>query len=371
MKSLHIVLAALLLLLMGLLAGGAVRRESITVDEVAHLGAGVSYLQRLDLRMNQEHPALPKILAVVPLVIRGVRTDYSSPSWTFSGSIFGNMLGEWSWGHAVALQWNNPYSTIFWARMPMLLLTLVLGYFVFRYASQLGGPWGGLLCLAAYVSTPAFIVFGPLVLTDVPVVLFVLLTLWSFAQLWCSPSRANYVAFGLFFACAVLSKYNAGLLFFCALAFRLSLRWMPLPGVPTEKAGLQAWRKLRGRAMWKGILVATVAAYVFYLIFSWNQPSDSLEIFGHSWPAMVLRRLLMPAWLYLRGVGVFAMSSPRATFVLGHNYAHGVWFYFPVMFVLKSTLSFLLMLVLAVPLAWVARRRLKAVSSIPADKTFH
>jgi len=371
MKHLHIVLASLLLLLMGLLAGAAVRRESITVDEVAHLGAGVSYVQKLDLRMNQEHPALPKVLAALPLVIHGVRADYSDTSWSFSGSFFGNILGEWVWGHEVVLQWNDPYSTVLWARIPMLLLTLVLGVFVYRYAAQLGGPWGGLLCLAAFVSTPAFIVFGPLVLTDIPVTLFVLLALWSFAGLWRSPTPSNVIVFGLCFAAAVLSKYSAGLLFFCVLAFRLSLRRSPLRGMPADKPELRAWRKERGRAFWKGILVAAVAAYFFYLIFSWNQPSDSLQILGHSWPALVLRRLLMPPWLYLRGLAMFAMSSPRATFVLGHNYAHSVWFYFPVMFMLKSTLAFLSMLVLSIPLAWIARRRVKPASLTPEERAFH
>src|SRR5215470_7153802 len=107
MNRLHVLVAFLLLLLMGLLSGAAVRRESITMDEMAHLGAGVSYVQKLDLRMNQEHPALPKILAALPLVIRGVHTDYSNPSWSFSGSTFGNMLGEWPWGNSVALLWND------------------------------------------------------------------------------------------------------------------------------------------------------------------------------------------------------------------------------------------------------------------------
>ena len=77
--------AVLLLALMALLAGGAARRESVTIDEVAHIGAGVSYLQKLDMRMNEEHPPLAKVLAALPLVIRGVHADYSQVSWTFSG----------------------------------------------------------------------------------------------------------------------------------------------------------------------------------------------------------------------------------------------------------------------------------------------
>ncbi len=39
-----VLLADLLLLLMAVLAGGAALRESVTVDEVSHIGAGVSYL---------------------------------------------------------------------------------------------------------------------------------------------------------------------------------------------------------------------------------------------------------------------------------------------------------------------------------------
>src|SRR5881394_4597766 len=81
-------LAVLLLAFMAVLAGGAARRESVTVDEVSHIGAGVSYLQRLDLRMNPEHPPLAKVLAAIPLVIRGVRADYNHISWTFSEKFF-------------------------------------------------------------------------------------------------------------------------------------------------------------------------------------------------------------------------------------------------------------------------------------------
>ena len=39
------VAAGVLLILMAVLAGGAALHESVTVDEVAHIGAGLSYLQ--------------------------------------------------------------------------------------------------------------------------------------------------------------------------------------------------------------------------------------------------------------------------------------------------------------------------------------
>src|SRR5215471_14441216 len=208
-----VLLATLLLMLMTALAGGAARRESVTVDEVSHIGAGVSYLQRLDLRMNPEHPPLPKVLAALPLVLRGVRADYTHISWTFSEKFLPAYLGQWVFGECLLEKWNEPKTTLAWARMPMLLLTLVLGCMVYLYARRLGGLWGGLLCLSVYVSTPAFLSFGPLVHTDLSVTLFSLLALWAFAEVWHEPSRKNALLLGLSLAGALLSKFTAGILF--------------------------------------------------------------------------------------------------------------------------------------------------------------
>src|SRR5260370_42313706 len=72
--------AGLLLLYMAILAGGAALRESVTIDEVAHIGAGVSYLQKFDLRFNHVHPPLPNVLAALPLFAPGARVDSSHPS---------------------------------------------------------------------------------------------------------------------------------------------------------------------------------------------------------------------------------------------------------------------------------------------------
>ena len=68
-----VIAAGVLLLLMFFLAGSTALRESVTYDEVAHIGAGLSYVQKLDLRFNDEHPPLAKILAGLPLAARGTR----------------------------------------------------------------------------------------------------------------------------------------------------------------------------------------------------------------------------------------------------------------------------------------------------------
>ncbi|HEY4054619.1 MAG TPA: glycosyltransferase family 39 protein, partial [Terriglobales bacterium] len=348
--------AGLLLLLMAVLAGGAALRESVTIDELAHIAAGVSYLQKLDMRMNEEHPPLAKVIAAIPLVIRRAHADYSHLSWTFSEKLFHQLLGEWVFGHWFLMRWNDPKSTLLWARLPMLLLTLLLGAVLYRIAERLGGKWGGLLCLTAYVATPAFLTFGPLVLTDLAVTLFWVLTSWQLAQMWQLPKRKTLINFGLVFAGALLTKFSSGLLFFVFLAVAVSMRLRPLPEQPTGKIERRSWRR---RGWWnfaKGTSWAALFVYLTYFFLSWNEPSDSLSLI-HFPASPVLRRLFMPVWLYVRGLGLFAASAgSRPTYILGHAYPHGVWFYFPVLFLLKSQLAFLALAVLAVVVAVAAKR---------------
>src|SRR5712692_3949775 len=364
---------AALLATMALLSGGAARRESVTIDEVAHIGAGVSYLQKLDLRMNEEHPPLAKVLAALPLVLRGVRADYSHLSWTFSNKNFNEYLGEWVFGHWLIMRWNDPHSTVTWARVPMLLLTLLLGLAIYVFGSRLGDVWGGLLCLCVFASTPTFLAFGPLVITDTAITLFWVLAVWQLPGMWCSPSRRGLLKFGLVLAGAFLSKFSSGLLFFVFVAFALSLRWRGAPEQPTDKAARRTWRRRAWHNLAKATLWAALFVYLFYFIFSWNQPTDSFSIIPHFPASPFLRRLLMPVWLYLRGLVLFALSATsRPTYILGHAYSHGVWFYFPVLFILKSPLAFLLLLLLAVGIAILLKRRSGGqLSAIPSGMELH
>ena len=347
--------AAVLLVLMGVLAGGAALRESVTIDEVAHIGAGVSYLQRLDLRLNEEHPPLAKVLAAVPLVARGTRADYSHQSWTQSDSFFAAFLGEWIFGENVVARWNDSASTVAWARVPMLLLTLALGWFVFLYARQLGGDWAGVLCTAMYASSNVFLAFGPLVTTDVAVTLFSLVSLRSFADLWDNPNRRHALKLGGWLAAALLSKFSAGLLLVTFLTFAVVARFRPLPLQPQLGDDRKRWIRERRRAVARAVVVAATIVYCTYFVLSLRQPTDALSLLGTSAAWAPVRRVLLPAWLYVRGVLLFAMSATRPTFVLGRGYEHGVWFYFPVLFLLKSSLGFLALL--AMTLFWRGKEK--------------
>ncbi len=87
--------------------------------------------------------------------------------------------------------------------------------------------------------------------------------------------------------------------------------------------------------MSKATLWAALFVYIAYFILSWNESTDSFSVIPHFPASPFLRRLLMPLWLYLRGLLLFAFSAgSRPTYILGHAYPHGVWFYFPALFIL-------------------------------------
>jgi len=353
--------------MMFVLAGGAALRESVTIDEVAHIGAGLSYIQKLDLRYNEEHPPLAKLLAGAPLALRGARADYSSIQWTIGRTFFPAYMGQWVFGDWVLSRWNEARGTLMWARLPMLLLTVLLGAAIFLLGRRLGGPWGGLLPVAVYATMPAFLAFGPLVLTDVAIALFALLSVWAAGRLWREPDARNTVWFGLAFAGALLSKFSSGILLIALVAFVLSTRRWPVADQPRDVDARRAWRKRRWRALRRGTLLAAAVVYAVYFLFSWNQPMDIPGFAEHGAALAIAGRLLMPPWLFLRGLSWVLLTAVRPSFLLGQAYPHGVWFYFPVLLVLKSPPAFIALLALAAGLAAWLRFRSPGVGVIPPD----
>jgi hypothetical protein len=360
-----------LLALLAVLAGGAAFRESPAMDELAHIGAGVSYWQKLDLRMNPEHPPLVKLLAGASLALAGARADYNGFAWTWSSQgPFNPFLAEWPFGAAVVEQWNNRDATLRWARFPMLLILLATGLAVCLYAARLAGGWGGAFALCWFATMPVFLTFGPLVLTDTAVALFSLVALWEFATLWREQSRRAMLRFAVALALALLSKFSAGLLVLVFVAFPLLLRWLPLTGQPPDEE-FRAWRRRGWKLTLKGVLVAALLVYAVEFVFSWNQPTDLLKAIGGGWAALALRRLLLPAVTYLAGVVMVGAGLVRPAYLMGRVYPHGVWFFFPVVALLKSTLAFVAALALSLAAAGAARFGRTRVKAIRAGMEFH
>lgn len=358
--------AAAVCLLLAFFAGfswAGFRRESPVFDEVAHLPAGVTYWQRHDLRLNLEHPPLFKLLAAWP--VRHAAIDYASPYWQCpSGGWCGD---EWRLGQQFFTTWNRDAPHLLaQARLTMLLLALALALVIYGYGRALGGAtggtWSGLLSLGFFVASPFWIANGALVLNDVALALFSVITVWTFASLLNRADLPRTAAFSLSLTAALLTKFSAGLLF----AVLLLLWWWesirPAPaGMPPRPArNVGAW--IAGGVAGAALLVDAVETF-----FGWNTPLERAQALSHgvSWlqrllPVMqkhpVLQHLLLPPILYGEGIVAVIAHRERPSYLLGHHTAHGTPFYFPLLFLLKMTPAFLLALVLLAGLALACHR---------------
>ena len=332
-----------------------IRQVSVTPDEAIYIATGLTYIQQHEERLNLEHPPLEKVLAAIPLLLDGARPSYESPAWTSPEEVDFSQQSLRSWGELGARRG-------FLARLPMVLLTVLLGVTIFWIGRGLAGPWGGFLSLAAYASSPFFYAYGPLVLTDIGVALFVLLAGWTFASLWQEPSLTKSIWFGLALSGAFLSKFSSGLLL--PVFFVLAIWYVLSPPQP-----LQVRRALRYSIV--GLVISAVVVFATYGLLFWKTDlawlfryqadntnrSKGILAAGAAWAQAhpSLSHAFYPVILYLWGVSKTLHTLVRPTFVLGKVYEVGTPLFFPAMFFYKMTPGFLVLSALLL-LLWLWRR---------------
>src|SRR3989338_3654153 len=158
-------IVASLLLIMLILSLASMVQKSVTSDEVAHLPAGYSYLKTNDFRMNPEHPPLVKILSGIFLLPLNLVINVENEAWENSW--------QWVFGQDFIYKWNtNTDQLLFFGRLPIVLLSLLLGYFVYLFAKKLYGVKAGLFALFLYVFSPNILAHSQLVTTDLGGALF-------------------------------------------------------------------------------------------------------------------------------------------------------------------------------------------------------
>jgi len=170
LKHQWLVVATLLILFFGM-SVYSMSLKSITNDELTHITSGYSYLKSFDFRMNPEHPPLMKLLAGFPLLFLDPVFPTDHPSWV-EGK-------QWVFGaQFLYFQNDNTDQLIFWARLPMVLIGLLLGFFIFLFAKDLYGKNAGYLALFLYSFSPNFLAHTRLVTTDVGLACFSLMTVY-------------------------------------------------------------------------------------------------------------------------------------------------------------------------------------------------
>ena len=288
--------------------------KSASMDEGGHLALGYAYLKALDLRFHKtnHHPPLAGAWAALPLML-----DYRAPAlpevpgWDTPKDFF---------VYVSQFYYRNPdiirYTLV--GRVQVVLLGVLLGAFVFRWAKEWFGHRAGLLACFLYALSPNILAHTRLITTDVPAALTCFVTLYMLQRLLRHPSAWRAGLTGLALGGALLVKYSTlllvptiGTLLFLAAWWR-SWSWAMWPGLGRKKALPRS---------------LGIAVIIFALAFLAVWAAYGFEV-------RLLKRvdspLPVPAATYIDDVVHFwkAYRGGRPAFLLGHRWARGRWYYF-------------------------------------------
>jgi 4-amino-4-deoxy-L-arabinose transferase-like glycosyltransferase len=261
------ILATLMLIVMLGLSFAEMRGDSQTMDEVSHLPAGYSYVTQKDMRINPEHPPLIKDMAGLSVwlwsKVSGTHINFPSNIKAWKEEI----NSQWDYGFAFMYgSSNNADKMLFYGRLPMLLILLLLGFYVFKWSKELFGNKGALLALFLFAFSPTFIAHGHLVTTDVAAAAAVFISLYYFIRWLKIPTAKNLIIAGIIFGLALLAKFSTFLL--APLFVFLAIIWLILKREEGWGAGI--WRYIGGLILIMIIGVAVI--YPVYLYHTWNYP---------------------------------------------------------------------------------------------------
>lgn len=363
-------LAGLLLIIMLALAFFSMRGDSATMDELAHIPAGYSYIIQKDMRLNPEHPPLIKDLSGIFVWLGSKITDKPIAFPDQAKSWREDINGQWEFGRDLLYRsGNDADSIIFWARLPILLIMLILGFYIFKWASELYGNKAGLLALFLYAFSPEFIAHGHYVTTDVGAAAAFFIATYYLIKWLNQQNKKNLIVAGLVFGLALLTKFSTVILvpyfaFLAAVWIFILLFQKSLPNdskMLTYSSSWQASLKLLASFLLIG-LIGVALIWPVYQFHTWNYPAArqfndakfTLQSFGNRLLADPIVRMsnvsiLRPYAQYFLGVLMVTQRSAggNTTYFLGEIANSGWHNYFPIVFLIKVPLALILLMLIA------------------------
>jgi Dolichyl-phosphate-mannose-protein mannosyltransferase len=316
-------LVAALSVAFALQAWTSLRRKSLTFDEVTYIPSGYSYVVTRDYRLNPEHPPLAKLLAGLAVLPLHPALDTSQPAWqTADQWTFGRDFFEGSGVDTARL--------VSAARLPTVLLGMVLVALAYALGSELYGRGAGLLAAWLAAFSPTLLAHGRLATNDLPLTCLVLLTTYAVLRFSRRPTVSRLALAGVALGLALLTKYIAvlllGLVPLWLLASVIPEGRLPVPD--TRWLGRVRDPRLRRASFAIGSATAIVLIGLAVVTLAYLKPGD-LGPYVHG-----LRVLYTNVHLDMR------------TYFHGTFHDHRLPYYFVATFLLKTPTPFLALLAL-------------------------
>lgn len=199
----------------------ASRVKSPVFDETIHIAAALSYVQTGTVRANLQHPPLLKDLSGLSMWLAGLRL----PQIPQTDQMLSGHGGEIAVGRAILAE-NGPDRVLFWARLPLLVLSTGLAALLYLWGRELLGELAALAALFLCAFDPTILGHSFLLTMDDGLATFTVLfmfALWKYLQY---PDVQRLVFCGLAMGTMLTTKFSAVFLLPVALLLLLcAVRW--------------------------------------------------------------------------------------------------------------------------------------------------
>ncbi len=334
--------------------------DSATTDEQAHIPSGYSYMALGDYRLNPEHPPLIKDLAAFPLLFLHLNFPTNVTAWTEY------VNGQWDMGRIFLYEsGNNADQILHYARFPIMLLALLFGWLFFVWVRKLYGDKVGLLALFFYTMSPTFIAHSRYVTTDLAAAFGFFIGMAAFVNFVYKQhgpgAKKSLILCGILLGIAELLKFSLVLL--APIYIILGLLWVFLENY--ENFGWKKFLKEEAIMIWKIFLIGVIGLILIWLVYIPHvrnypierQISDTTYILGSFGSRILANTVIAMAGIpgvralghYFLGVLMVLQreAGGNTTYFVGQISAGGWHYYFPLLYVLKEQLAFIVLAIIA------------------------
>jgi dolichyl-phosphate-mannose-protein mannosyltransferase len=323
-------------------------QKGLFIDDSMHMPAGYSYLLTHDYRLNQEHPPLIKLLSGLGLWKLHPYFPFESPGWqqaaTPGDPEDGMVKIEEAFFENNAKQFEQ---IAFYGRLPVLVIPLLLLLAVWWITRELFGPAPALVAVFLVATEPNIVGNAIVVQNDVAAALALLLFVIAVKKFLTDARLTSAFVLGSALGLALVTKYS--LIVLLPVSCAIVIVWAICQLV--RKRSSLAAVVLSSFVVFVTAYLILIAFYAFHIdridanessqIASWFYLSgQTAEVFKNF---LVWLPPLLPRY-FVYGIDMVVQDSRdgRPAFLLGQISDTGWWYYFPVAFVLKTTIPFLL-----------------------------
>src|SRR3989304_1695816 len=354
-KSYTLLIVFVLLLIFFIQAATSVQKRSNTWDESGHLLSGYAYLKNGIDYLEPSHPVLGRLIPALPLIFFDLRFEPDKVSAQ-------NAPGSNFYPYSLKFLFeNNTHGKklLFYSRLSMIALGILLGIYIFIWARMLYGNMGGLLAIFFYVLCPNMLAHSGLVTTDFPLTVFFFISLFCLYLLTDKITILRVFLAGISLGLTLTTKYSALLL---SLPYMAAFLYLFLKKDIDISGSLSVYKKnilipavfvlilltsyltiwsVYGFDYRADILDAKSEQEIEKTVFKWEENKTKSAVLNKTLDSIRYFHILPESYIYGLYRFLGRADEGHAAFLMGEYSGHGWWYYFLMAFLIKTPIPVL------------------------------